>query len=74
MAERIILEQLNNVAPRMMAVGTLWSEVRLDDDSITYTEFKSSLSKLEQKGQAIVIKGEDRNKVKITQDGQARLA
>ena len=72
--ERIILNNLDNIAPRMMAVGTLWSEVHLDDDSVNFTAFKKALTSLQEKGQAVVIDGEDRNKVKITQAGAARLA
>jgi len=72
--ERIILTNLARVKPRLMAVGTLWSEVRLDDETATYTAFKAALLALEEKGQAVVIPGEDRDKAKITQAGEARLA
>lgn len=72
-AERTILNSLNLVHPRMMAVGTLWSEVRMDAEGLTYSEFKAALSTLEQKGQVVCVSGEDRNKAKITDAGRARL-
>jgi phosphoglycolate phosphatase-like HAD superfamily hydrolase len=72
--QRRILENLNRVHPRLMAVGTLWSEVFMDEETETFTGFKKALRELEEKGQVAVITGEDRHKVKITQDGQARLA
>lgn len=71
--ELTILKSLSLVHPRLMTVGTLWSEVRLDQDSATYTEFKAALTSLEEKGQAIVVIGEDRHKAKITDAGRARL-
>ena len=73
MLERSILKVLENVKPRMLAVGTLWSEVRLDVEC-TFTQFKIALRRLEEKVQVVVITGEDRNKAKITQAGEARLA
>ena len=72
--EKIILKNLDNIAPRMMAEGVLWNEVHLDDDSVSFTAFRKALTSLQEKGQAVVIDGEDRNKVKITQAGAARLA
>ena len=72
--ERIILNNLDNIAPRMMAESVLWNEVHLDDDSVNFTSFRNALSSLQEKGQAVVIDGEDRSKVKITQAGAARLA
>lgn len=72
--ERVILSALNNIKPRLLTVGTLWSEVRLDCDDLTYSGFKESLTNLETKEQIVVITGEDRNKAKITQAGEARLA
>jgi ABC-type cobalamin transport system ATPase subunit len=71
--ERIILNALDLVHPRMMPTGTLWSEVRLDADEASYTEFQAALTHLERKGQVVVITGEDRNKAKITDAGRARL-
>lgn len=71
--ERMILNSLDLVHPRLMAVGTLWSEVRLAGDALTFTEFNAALRKLEEKGQVLVITGEDRNKAKITDAGRARL-
>lgn len=69
--ERNILQNLS-LHPGLMAVAPLWSDVRLDT-SCSYSEFKAALETLETKGQAIVIKGEDREKVKITDTGRARL-
>lgn len=72
--ERTILTNLNHRHPGLMATGTLWSEVALDETGCTYTAFKSALTELEIKGQIVVITGEDRNKAKITDAGLARLA
>lgn len=72
--ERRILENLSRVQPRLMTVGTLWSEVLLDDERVSYSEFKLALRSLEEKEQVVVVHGEDRDKVKITQAGTARLA
>jgi hypothetical protein len=71
--ERTILTNLDRVHPRLMTVNTLWSEVYADIPESSYTEFKSALGELEQKGQALVLKGEDRDKAKITDAGRARL-
>lgn len=72
--EIIILRILDNIKPRMLTVGTLWSEVNLESDRVSYSGFKSALRKLEEKEQVVVITGEDRDKAKITQAGEARLA
>jgi hypothetical protein len=71
--ERAILNCLDLVHPRMMATGTLWSEVRMDEEETSYTEFQAALTRLEKKAQVVVINGEDRNKAKITDAGRARL-
>jgi hypothetical protein len=71
--ERTILTNLKNRHPDLMPVGTLWAEVKLDEPEATYSEFKEALTELEVKGQALVIKGEDRDKAKITDKGRARL-
>ena len=71
--QRTILQCLNNVAPRMLTLGTLWSEVRMDCEC-SHSKFKAELDRLEMKGQVVVIDGEDRSKAKITQAGEARLA
>ncbi len=57
----------------MMTVGTLWAEVKLDEQEATYTGFKAALGDLEEKGQLLVITGEDRDKAKITVAGTARV-
>jgi hypothetical protein len=72
--ERIILQNLARVSPRLMTVGTLWSEVHLDDNRASYGGFKMALHHLEEKEQVVVVTGEDRDKVKITAAGLARLA
>ena len=72
--QRTILENLKRRHPGLMATGTLWSEVKLDEGDVTYTGFKKALEDLEQLGQVVVIPGQDRAKAKITSDGLARLA
>lgn len=71
--ERIILTNLARGQNGMMAVGTLWSETALDVGGSTYTEFSAAIRTLEEKQQVVVVKGEDRNKAKITDAGRARL-
>jgi len=72
--QRAILNALSLVHPRLLATTTLWSEVMLDMDGATYTAFKKALTELEIKNQVVLIKGEDRDKAKITDAGLARLA
>lgn len=72
--ERTILRILDNQKPRLMTIGTLWSETHLEDDRTSYSGFKSALTSLEIKGQVTVVTGEDRDKAKITAAGEARLA
>jgi len=72
--QRAILQNLNNGHLGMMSTTTLWSEVLLDLGSeANYTAFRAAMTELEQKGQIVVIVGEDRTKAKITDAGKARL-
>jgi hypothetical protein len=71
--ERTILSNLNRAHLGIMTSTTLWSEVKLDEPGSTYTGFKAALEELEIKEQVVVVKGEDRTKVKITDAGKARL-
>jgi hypothetical protein len=71
--ERTILETLRRSHPFLMAMPTVWSEVLLDQPRASYSGFKAALQSLEEKGQAIVLAGEDRTKIKITDAGLARL-
>lgn len=70
----LILQALENIHPRMQTVKTLFSEVRLDDDSVSYSAFKKALRELDVSEQIVVIPGQDRDKAKITAEGLARLA
>lgn len=71
--ERILLTNLERFPHGMTTVVTLWAEVSLDVPSASYTDFKAALHELQVKDQIVVIKGEDREKVKITDVGRARL-
>lgn len=71
--ERTILTNLELGHQGMMATGTLWSEVGLDVGGGTFSEFQKALRTLEEKGQVVTVRGEDRNKAKITDAGRARL-
>ena len=71
--QRTILRNLDQAHNGMMAMPTLWAEVSLDLHGSAYTEFRAAIAALEVKEQIIVIKGEDRLKVKITDAGRARL-
>lgn len=73
MIERAILQNLERGHHGMLATGTLWAEVALDLGGSTYSEFIRALRKLEQKEQVLTVRGEDRNKAKITDLGRARL-
>jgi len=71
--QRTILRNLDQRAGGMCPTGTLWSDVMLDETGTSYSEFKRALTQLEEKGQVVVVNGEDRNKAKITDAGRARL-
>lgn len=71
--QRTILHNLEQRPSGMLPTGTLWAEVMLDDPGTSYTAFSKALTELEQKGQVVVIDGEDRRKAKITDAGRARL-
>ena len=72
--ERHILEKLDLVHPRSLTETVLWSDLRIDDSSITLTDTRSALQKLEIKNQVAIAKGEDTTRIKITSDGKLRLA
>lgn len=71
--ERIILETLENVHPRMLTDRVLLGDVRLQESSVSQGDLTRALRILENKKQVIVLTGEDSTRVKITQAGQARL-
>lgn len=71
--QRTILKNLEQHPNGMRPTGTLWSDVMLDEPGTSYSEFKRALTALEEKGQLVVVNGEDRNKAKITDLGRARL-
>lgn len=73
MIERTILTNLERANHGMSTMTTLWAEVSLDLPDANYTEFKKAVGDLERKEQILVIKGEDREKAKITDLGKARL-
>lgn len=72
--QRLILEKLSNVSPRMLTENVLWSDVRLDDGKISLTELRGALRQLEQKDQVVIVTTEDATRIKITAAGIARLA
>ena len=72
--ERIILEKLSLVHPRTMTENVLWSELRLEIHNYSLTDLRAECRKLEAKGQIVRITNEDGTRIKITTDGQARLA
>ncbi len=71
--ERLILEKLNLVHPRMLSKNVLWSDCRLEDPKISLSDIENTLNKLEAKSQVTVVNGEDATRIKITTDGIARL-
>ena len=72
--ERLILEKLNLVHPRMLTENVLWSDVRLEEPGTSLTDVRNTVRKLEVKSQVVVVTGEDSTRIKITQDGIARLS
>jgi hypothetical protein len=71
--QRTILTNLEGRPNGMAATGSLWTDVMMDDRGASYSEFSHALGKLEEKGQVLVIRGEDRSKAKITDAGKLRL-
>lgn len=72
--ERLILEKLNDVHPRMLTENVLWSDVRMEEAATSLTDLRNAVRKLEGKNQVVVVTGEDSTRIKITTDGIARLA
>ena len=72
--ERLILEKLNLVHPRMLSKNVLWSDCRFEDSTISLSDVQNALNKLESKSQVTVVNGEDATRIKITTDGIARLS
>jgi hypothetical protein len=72
--ERLILDKLNDVHPRMLSETTLWSDVRLEESGTSLTDLRNAVRKLEGKSQVIAVTGEDVTRIKITTDGIARLS
>ena len=72
--QRLILEKLSQVHPRMMTENVLWSTMRLELHNYSLTELRTELRALEKKEQIIVVSNEDSTRAKITTDGLARLA
>jgi hypothetical protein len=68
--ERLILQELQAVHPRMLTEKMLFAVVT--DASLT--EVRNAVRQLEAKCQVVVIKGEDSTRIKITTDGIARLS
>lgn len=72
--ERLIITKLSLVCPRMVTETVLWSDLRIDDPTVSLTAMRAAIRSLETKGQVAVVPGEDSTKIKITADGIARLA
>lgn len=72
--ERLILEDLNLVHPRMLTTTVLRSDLRVNGTNLSATDLDGHLARLEAKGQITIVTGEDSTRVKITAAGIARLA
>ena len=68
--ERLILQELKAVHPRMLTEKMLFAVIT--DASLT--DVRNSVRELERKHQVVVVTGEDTTRIKITQDGIARLS
>jgi DNA-binding MarR family transcriptional regulator len=74
--ERTILRAIDRSGGpnRIMTKNVLWAECLLDEGRLSYAGFQNALRSLEEKEQVVVVVGEDRTKVKLTDAGRARLA
>lgn len=72
--ERLILEALNLVHPRMLAKAVLRSDLRVNGVNLSETDLNGHLGRLEAKEQVTIVTGEDATRIKITAAGIARLA
>lgn len=72
--ERLILEALHLVHPRMLTESVLLSDLRIMGAKISLTDLRAHTARLETKSQVTVVTGEDATRIKITPDGIARLA
>lgn len=72
--ERLILDKLSLVHPRMLTENVLWNDCRMEVPGTSLTDLRMKLRALESKGQVTVVTGEDATRIKITSDGIARLA
>jgi len=68
--ERLILQELTEVHPRMLTEKMLFAVIT--DASLT--DVRNAVRELERKHQVVVVTGEDTTRIKITQDGIARLS
>lgn len=72
--ERIILETLQPNYPRGLRESTLKCEVPNYGAGLSLTDLRRHCKNIEEKGQVVVIIGEDYTLIKITPDGLARLS
>lgn len=73
-AERLILESLHLVHPRMLTERVLRSDLRVAGIDMSLTDLRGHIGRLEEKSQVVVVKDDDATRIKITSDGIARLA
>lgn len=72
--QRLILEALNLVYPRLLSAAVLRSDLRVHGIELSDADLKGHLAALEAKEQIVIVTGEDAVRVKITAPGRARLA
>lgn len=68
--ERLILQELTEVHPRMLTEKMLFAVIT----EASLTDVRNAVRELERKNQVVVVTGEDTTRIKITQDGIARLS
>lgn len=71
--ERLILEKLLQVHPRMLSETVLWSACRIEDPDISLTIMRSTLRTLKSKDQIAIVQLEDAKRIKIKPAGIVRL-
>lgn len=70
----LLILQRSSGPNRTMSRNALWAELVLDHPRTDWKDFLRALATLQSKGQAAILDGEDRVKVRILDDGLLRLA
>jgi DNA-binding MarR family transcriptional regulator len=72
--EWLILQDLRLSHPRLLTLTVLRADLAVIGAGLSAADLDGHLSRLEAKGQVVIVTGEDATRVKITAAGLARLA